>query len=351
AIGVQNFVVPGTNVTLPLKSGDVATVLTYVAQRFNAEVEPLDRSQCWGYDYRANVNNPSVWSNHASGTAIDLNAVKHPNGARATFTAAQTAAVRQILSFCGKVVYWGQDYTGTVDGMHFEINVPPGDPRLAGLAARTRTGGVSPIGCLDSVTALPNSRIRLRGWAFDPDEPSVEISVAVYMDGGGIDWFPTGGSRPDVASVFGIYGDHGFDIVVDAPPGNHRLDVFAINIDGGAVNPLIGQRSVQVGIPIGCLDSVVANGRTVVLQGWAFDPDQPSTAIQVAVYRNGEGINWFPTGRSRPDVDAVFGIGGRHGFNISFQSPPGPQRIDMFAINVGPATDNPYIGSRTVTVI
>ena len=350
AIGVQNFGVPGTNVTLPLKSGDVATVLTYVARRFNAEVERLDRSQCWGYEYRANVNNPSVWSNHASGTAIDLNAVKHPNGGRATFTAAQTAAVREILSFCGKVVYWGQDYTGTVDGMHFEINVPPGDPRLAGLAARTRTGGTTPIGCLDSVTALSNSRIRLRGWAFDPDEASAEISVAVYMDGGGIDWFPTGRSRPDVDAVFGIDGDHGFDIVVDAAPGNHALDVYAINIDGGAGNPLIGQRSVQVGIPIGCLDTIVANGRTVVLQGWAFDPDQPSTSIQVAVYRNGEGVNWFPTGRSRPDVDAVFGIGGRHGFNISFQSPPGPQRIDMFAINVGPASDNPCIASRTVTV-
>ena len=41
AIGVQNFVVPGTTVTLPIKSGDVATVLMYVAQRFNAEVETL----------------------------------------------------------------------------------------------------------------------------------------------------------------------------------------------------------------------------------------------------------------------------------------------------------------------
>ncbi len=40
-IGVQNHVVPGTSVTLPVKSGDVATVLMYVARRFNAEVETL----------------------------------------------------------------------------------------------------------------------------------------------------------------------------------------------------------------------------------------------------------------------------------------------------------------------
>ena len=139
-IGVQNFTVPGTSVVLGIRSGDVATVLLYVAQRFNAEVETLLRAQCGGYDYRPNVNNPSVWSNHASGTAIDLNSVKHPNGAANTFTATQTAAVRQILASCGKVVYWGQDYRGVVDGMHFEINVPPGNAALAQLANRIRNG-------------------------------------------------------------------------------------------------------------------------------------------------------------------------------------------------------------------
>jgi hypothetical protein len=68
------------------------------------------------------------------------------------------------------------------------------------------------------------------------------------------------------------------------------------------------------------------------------------------VYRNGEGVGWFPTGGSRPDVNAVFGITGRHGFSISVQSPPGQQRFDMYAINVGPPAPNVYFGSATVTV-
>ena len=127
------------------------------------------------------------------------------------------------------------------------------------------------------------------------------------------------------------------------------MQVYAIDIDGGA-NPLIGQGNVQVGTPHGCLDSVVANGRTVVLEGWAFDPDQPDASINVAVYRNGEGVNWFLTGRPRPDVDAVYGIGGNHGFRISVRRPPGAQRFDVYAINVGPAAGNPYFGSGSVTV-
>ncbi|WP_395726219.1 M15 family metallopeptidase [Nakamurella sp.] len=149
-IGIQNFTVPGTSVVLPIRSGDVATILLYVAQRFNAEVEPILAGQCWGYSYRPNVNNPSVWSNHASGTAIDLNAVKHPNGGANTFSSPQIAAVRRILSVTGDTVYWGQDYRGVVDGMHFEINVPPGDPRLAQAITRIRGAGLPYVPGVDS---------------------------------------------------------------------------------------------------------------------------------------------------------------------------------------------------------
>jgi len=142
-IGVQDYTVPGTSIDLQIRSGDVAKVLLYVARRFNAEVETLLRGQCGGYSYRPNVNNPNVWSNHASGTAIDLNWERHPNGSPNTFSAAQIAAVRSILAFCGKVVYWGQDYRGVVDGMHFEINVAPGDPRLTALVRKIDSGGAA----------------------------------------------------------------------------------------------------------------------------------------------------------------------------------------------------------------
>lgn len=134
-IGVERYQIPGTAFVLPVRSGNVATVLMYVAGRFNREVEPLLSGQLFGYDYRRNVNNPSVWSNHASGTAIDLNADLHPNTVTNSFTAAKAAAIHRILTACNGVVYWGGDYTRTVDAMHFEINVDPQDPRLPALAA------------------------------------------------------------------------------------------------------------------------------------------------------------------------------------------------------------------------
>ncbi len=138
AIGVASHAIPGSSLSIQVKSGDVATVLTHLAARFHAEVENLRAGQVGGYSYRRNVNNPSVWSNHASGTAIDLNWNLHPNGSQGTFTSGQVAALRNVLSFFGGVIFWGGDYRGTIDEMHFEINVPPGNATLSSVAARIR---------------------------------------------------------------------------------------------------------------------------------------------------------------------------------------------------------------------
>src|SRR5690625_1625835 len=61
--------------------------------RFHAEVEPIVRSHSWGWANRA-IRGSTQVSNHASGTAIDLNAPKHPLGASGTFTAGQVRAIK-----------------------------------------------------------------------------------------------------------------------------------------------------------------------------------------------------------------------------------------------------------------
>jgi hypothetical protein len=135
-IGVQTFTVPGTDVAIPIKAGDVATVLLYVAARFHREVEPLNpkgEQWCWGYANRP-IRGSQTTSNHASGTAIDLNAPAHPLGKRGTFTARQVKAIRSILDACGGTVRWGGDYSGRADEMHFEINAGPA--AVARVAAR-----------------------------------------------------------------------------------------------------------------------------------------------------------------------------------------------------------------------
>src|SRR5690606_7300338 len=117
---IASYQLPGGKIAL--RAGDVSVVLLWVANRFHETVEPLAWPGNWGYAERNVRGSSTTLSNHASGTAIDLNAPRHPLGKRGTFSTAQVHAIRQILTFCEGVVRWGGDYKSRADEMHFEIN-------------------------------------------------------------------------------------------------------------------------------------------------------------------------------------------------------------------------------------
>jgi hypothetical protein len=120
---LDNRVVPGTNgvkLAPGVRQGDVATVLFYVAARYNLLVEQLVPGWCWGYNYRL-VRGASSTSNHSSGTAGDLNSPKHPLGKTGTYTDQQRKALLGIAADCRGVIRFGEFYVGRKDGMHVEI--------------------------------------------------------------------------------------------------------------------------------------------------------------------------------------------------------------------------------------
>jgi hypothetical protein len=114
--------VPGTDIVLVpgVRAGSVATILKYVAAEFHKRVQHIKNPGCWGYANRPIVGGKDT-SNHASGTAIDLNAPQHPMGKIGTFNQDQVNTIHAIVRECGGVVRWGGDYSGRKDEMHFEI--------------------------------------------------------------------------------------------------------------------------------------------------------------------------------------------------------------------------------------
>lgn len=102
--------------------GDVHKIFDYICTRFHNEVEPIVRKESWGWAYRPVRGKTTGFSNHASGTAIDLNAPKHPIGVRNTFTPAQKKKIKDIVASTKGAVRWGGDYVNRPDEMHFEIN-------------------------------------------------------------------------------------------------------------------------------------------------------------------------------------------------------------------------------------
>lgn len=111
-------------------NADVAYLAAYLIDQFNDTVEPIDGKVLddWSWASRPVRGQSTGYSNHASATAWDLNALKHPRGVKGTFTKSQIAAVRKILNKIvddhgHKIFRWGNDYVNaTIDAMHFEIN-------------------------------------------------------------------------------------------------------------------------------------------------------------------------------------------------------------------------------------
>ncbi len=95
----------------------------------------------------------------------------------------------------------------------------------------------------------------LHGWTFDPDDPGRSLDVHVYVRDGSRTTIVTGaranGLRPDVNRVFGIPGNHGFQIRLPAsatPPAGETWEVIAFAIDStGGRNPQIGSPRRIVG--------------------------------------------------------------------------------------------------------
>lgn len=117
------------NVKVPLSSQDAGWVLANLLRRFDRKVEPLNRSDTHGYNKRQ-IAGSEEYSNHASGTAVDANATKHPQGKTGTFTPEQVAEIRDLLADFDGTVKWGGDFRVLKDEMHFEIVGTPAEVNL-----------------------------------------------------------------------------------------------------------------------------------------------------------------------------------------------------------------------------
>ncbi len=185
---VPAYVIPvtGGTVTMRLRPGDTATILVDLVKRFDATVEPVLQGEPddWSYNPRKVRENSTIWSEHAAGTAIDLNAVAHFRGAKGTFTEQQLRAIGRLLDLYEGVVDWGGKFRTTPDEMHFEIGLPPGDPKIKRVAAKIRAleDDMSEADVKRIIAAIPTKEAvaaeaykQLTTQAFTKDEEGVNL--------------------------------------------------------------------------------------------------------------------------------------------------------------------------------
>jgi hypothetical protein len=157
---IASLTVPGSTRKLAVRAGDVSVVLLDLAAWIHAHIRPIDTGVLddWGYAERTIRGSSTTLSNHASGTAIDLDALLHPLGVTGTWSADDKRRINARLAYYDGVVRWGENYTGRLDGMHFEINAGSAAVRrvadkirAAGYAAGPARPTPSPKGLLDMI--------------------------------------------------------------------------------------------------------------------------------------------------------------------------------------------------------
>ena len=123
-IGIKSYKVPGTKVKLRCSEGAAPLLVTFAAE-FHAHVEPIDEGilDDWGYAFRNIRGSTDRLSNHSSGSAIDINATRHPLGHAGTFKPMQIVLIQAL---CKKyALRWGGNYRSRLDEMHYEIDLTP----------------------------------------------------------------------------------------------------------------------------------------------------------------------------------------------------------------------------------
>lgn len=119
-IEIKVFPIKGTDIKIRCNRF-AGIILAAFAAEFHTQVEPIDKGELddWAYCYRPVRGTTDKLSNHSSGTAIDLNAAKHPLGKEHTFTGVQEIKIRDLCKKYG--LRWGGTYKNRKDEMHFEI--------------------------------------------------------------------------------------------------------------------------------------------------------------------------------------------------------------------------------------
>lgn len=127
--------VPGSDVRVAVRMGEVEAVLVYVIRRFHYEVDTLRAGEVTGF--RSGVRRTGPTSNYASGTAVAIRPGWYPPGATGELRPHQRAVIADIVRSCRGVVEWGGTFR-TPHEAHFQIGVGPHDPRLAEVAELVR---------------------------------------------------------------------------------------------------------------------------------------------------------------------------------------------------------------------
>jgi murein DD-endopeptidase MepM/ murein hydrolase activator NlpD len=154
-----------------------------------------------------------------------------------------------------------------------------------------------PVGYVDVIEAVNGGRqVRVAGWAYDPDSPSVSVGVHVYTGGEFGANFTANKESGDVNRAMGVTGSHRFDYTLDVKKSG-AVHIYGINVQNsgnGLNNLLSGNNGKNVSLPSSSpsTGNQVPAGAVKTLNGQTFAILYTNTNqginVQYANYENGK---------------------------------------------------------------
>ena len=293
--------------------------------------------------------------------AQQVTAVARPDVVAARFTgptpgfAMSLPAAPGSHTACVTAVNVGAGANRTFRCWNVVVPVPPGAiPTAAQLAAE------SPFGWFDSASASGNT-VTLTGWAADPDSLAQPLKITATRDGvAAVITSAAVVARPDVVWARHTGPTPGFSLTTTMANGGHRVCVTATNI-GVGVDKSLGCRSVWVGpppptaaeiaaqSPVGALESArAASSTSILLTGWASDPNNRATSLKVVAYLDGSAAATVTANVPRPDLVTSRGTGPAAGYSFTIPAAAGSHNVCVWAVNIGVGV-NKHLGCAALS--
>jgi RHS repeat-associated protein len=161
----------------------------------------------------------------------------------------------------------------------------------------------------------------ISGWAWDANQPNTAINVDIYDGNTLIETVAANQFRQDLLNAGIGNGIHGFSVATPASLKNGVAHSVHVKIAGMSTELSFSPKSITCSTPAssaygGWLDGADCN----VISGWAWDANQPNTAINVEVYDGTTLIAAVVANQFRQDLLNA-GIGnGYHGYSIATPS-------------------------------
>jgi hypothetical protein len=158
------------------------------------------------------------------------------------------------------------------------------------------------------------------GWAWDMTNANTPINVDI-LDGATVLTTVTANIfRPDLLNIGIGNGYHGFSLPLPLSAQNGQAQSISARVSPSG--PILAEspKTVSCAQPYGYLDQATCT----VISGWAWDPNTPSTSINVDILSGSTLIATVPANQYRPDLfQAGFGTG-----YFGFSYTPGPALLN-----------------------